>query len=200
MAWGKSFMRAGRQALLGVDWGDGCLSLVAVDGHPAQGWRLSLSEQESWLGEPDPSAALARAWRRSASRVRRVALAVPDDMVWQQVMAMDGRLHGEDLHFQIGLRLREQLPWDLVQVSWDYAWHDAPNNHAASYTVCAVPLSDLQPMLDWVRGANLMPWVVDVQAQALQRWSEHVQRLVPASANAQSSPLAMGLALRRFVA
>ena len=200
MAWGKTFMRAGRQALLGVDWGDGCLSLVAVDGHPAQGWRLSLSEQESWLGEPDPSAALARAWRRSASRVRRVALAVPDDMVWQQVMAMDGRLHGEDLHFQIGLRLREQLPWDLVQVSWDYAWHDAPNNHAASYTVCAVPLSDLQPMLDWVRGANLMPWVVDVQAQALQRWSEHVQRLVPASANAQSSPLAMGLALRRFVA
>ncbi|MEY3653214.1 MAG: Type pilus assembly protein PilM [Pseudomonadota bacterium] len=200
MAWGKTFMRAGRQALLGVDWGDGCLSLVAVDGHPAQGWRLSLSEQESWLGEPDPSAALARAWRRSASRVRRVALAVPDDMVWQQVMAMDGRLHGEDLHFQIGLRLREQLPWDLVQVSWDYAWHDAPNNHAASYTVCAVPLSDLQPMLDWVRGANLMPWVVDVQAQALQRWSEHVQRLEPASANAQSSPLAMGLALRRFVA
>ena len=200
MAWGKSFMRAGRQALLGVDWGDGCLSLVAVDGHPAQGWRLSLSEQESWLGEPNPSAALARAWRRSASRVRRVALAVPDDMVWQQVMAMDARLHGEDLHFQIGLRLREQLPWDLAQVSWDYAWHDAPNNHAASYTVCAVPLSDLQPMLDWVRGANLMPWVVDVQAQALQRWSEHVQRLVPASANAQSSPLAMGLALRRFVA
>lgn len=200
MAWGKTFMRAGRQALLGVDWGDGCLSLVAVDGHPAQGWRLSLSEQESWLGEPDPSAALARAWRRSASRVRRVALAVPDDMVWQQVMAMDARLHGEDLHFQIGLRLREQLPWDLAQVSWDYAWHDASNNHAASYTVCAVPLSDLQPMLDWVRGANLIPWVVDVQAQALQRWSEHVQRLVPASANAQSSPLAMGLALRRFVA
>ena len=93
-----------------------------------------------------------------------------------------------------------QLPWDLSQVSWDYAWHDAPNTHAASYTVCAVPLSDLQPMLDWVRAANLMPWVVDVQAQALQRWSEHVQRLVPASANAQSSPLAMGLALRRFVA
>jgi len=200
MAWGKSFMRAGRQALLGVDWGDGCLSLVAVDGHPAQGWRLSLSEQESWLGEPNPSAALARAWRRSASRVRRVAVAVPDDSVWQQVMVLDARLQGEDLHFQIGLRLREQLPWDLSQVSWDYAWHDAPNNHAAAYTVCAVPLSDLQPMLDWVRAANLMPWVVDVQAQALQRWSEHVQRLVPASANAQSSPLAMGLALRRFVA
>ena len=200
MAWGKTFMRAGRQALLGVDWGEDCLSLVAVDGHPAQGWHLSLCEQESWQDEANPSAALARAWRRSASRVRRVALAVPDDMVWPLVMAMDARLHGEDLHFQSGLRLREQLPWDLSQVSWDYAWHDAPNTHAASYTVCAVPLSDLQPMLDWVRAANLMPWVVDVQAQALQRWSEHVQRLVPASANAQSSPLAMGLALRRFVA
>ena len=50
MAWGKSFMRAGRQALLGVDWGDNCLSLVAVDGHPARDWRLSLSEQESWQG------------------------------------------------------------------------------------------------------------------------------------------------------
>lgn len=200
MAWGKTFMRAGRQALLGVDWGDDCLSLVAVDGHPAQGWRLSLCEQESWQGEANPSAALARAWRRSASRVRRVAVAVPDHSVWQQVMAMDARLQGEDLHFQIGLRLRDQLPWDVSQVSWDYAWHDAPDNPGAAYAVCAVPLSELQPMLDWVRAANLMPWVVDVHAQALQRWSEHAQRLEPGRANAQASPLAMGLALRRFVA
>ena len=203
MAWGKTFMRAGRQALLGVDWGEDCLSLVAVDGHPAQGWHLSLCEQESWQDEANPSAALARAWRRSASRVRRVALAVPDDMVWQQVMAMDARLHGEDLHFQIGLRLREQLPWDLSQVSWDYAGHDtheAPHANGTSYAVCAVPLSDLQPMLDWVRAADLKPWVVDVHAQALQRWSEHAQRLVPGRADVQASSLAMGLALRRFVA
>jgi type IV pilus assembly protein PilM len=203
MAWGKSFMRAGRQALLGVDWGGDCLSMVAVDGHPAQGWRLSLSEQESWLGEANPSAALARAWRRSASRVRRVAVAVPDHSVWQQVMVLDARLQGEDLHFQIGLRLREQLPWDMSQVSWDYAGHetfDPPHANGATYAVCAVPLSELQPMLDWVRAADLMPWVVDVQAQALQRWSEHAQRLVPDRANAQASPLAMGLALRRFVA
>ena len=200
MAWVKSFMRAGRQALLGVDWGNDCLSLVAVDGHPAQGWRLSLSEQESWQGEATPSAALARAWRRSASRVRRVAVAVPDAHVWQQVMAMDARLQGEDLHFQIGLRLREQLPWDLSQVSWDYAAHDDPDVQGAGYAVCAVPLSDLQPMLDWVRNARLVPWVVDVQAQALQRWREHAQRLVPGRANEHASPLAMGLALRRFVA
>ncbi len=203
MAWGKSFMRAGRQALLGVDWGGNCLSLVAVDGHPALGWRLSLSEQESWLGESNPSAALARAWRRSASRVRRVAVAVPDQSVWQQMMVLDARLHGEDLHFQIGLRLRDQLPGDISQVSWDYAGHDTldtPHANGAAYTVCAVPLSELQPMLDWVRAADLMPWVVDVQAQALQRWSEHAQRLVPGRANAQASPLAMGLALRRFVA
>ena len=169
MAWGKSFMRAGRQALLGVDWGGDCLSLVAVDGHPAQGWRLSLSEQESWLGEANPSAALARAWRRSASRVRRVAVAVPDHSVWQQVMVLDARLQGEDLHFQIGMRLREQLPWDLSQVSWDYAGHDTldtPQVNVAAYAVCAVTLSELQPMLDWVRAADLMPWVVDVQAQA----------------------------------
>jgi Tfp pilus assembly PilM family ATPase len=200
MAWGKSFMRAGRQALLGVDWGDDCLSLVAVDGHPAQGWRLSLSEQESWQGDANPSAALARAWRRSASRVRRVAVAVPDPCVWQQVMVLDARLQGEDLHFQIGLRLREQLPWDLSQVSWDYAAHDDPDVQGSAYVVCAVPLSDLQPMLDWVRNARLVPWVVDVQAQALQRWQEHAQRLVPGRANELASPLAMGLALRRFVA
>jgi trans-aconitate methyltransferase len=88
-------------------------------------------------------------------------------------------------------------------VSWDYAGHeaiDAPPANGAAYAVCAVPLSDLQPMLDWVRAADLVPWVVDVQAQALQRWSEHAQRLVPGRANAQASPLAMGLALRRFVA
>ena len=200
MAWVKSFMRAGRQALLGVDWGNDCLSLVAVDGHPAQGWRLSLSEQENWQGEANPSAALARAWRRSASRVRRVAVAVPDAYVWQQVMAMDARLQGEDLHFQIGLRLRQQLPWDLSQVSWDYAVHDDPDIQGVAYAVCAVPLSDLQPMLDWVQDARLVPWVVDVQAQALQRWREHAQRLVPGRANELASPLAMGLALRRFVA
>ena len=203
MAWGKNFMRAGRQALLGVDWGEDSLSLVAVDGHPARGWRLSVSEQESWLGESNPSAALARAWRRSASRVRRVAVAVSDQSVWQQMMVLDARLQGEDLHFQIGLQLRDQLPWDISQVSWDYAGHDTlDTSHAngAAYTVCAVPLSDLQPMLDWVRAADLMPWVVDVQAQALQRWSEHAQRLVPGRANAQASSLAMGLALRRFVA
>ena len=203
MAWGKNFMRAGRQALLGVDWGEDSLSLVAVDGHPARGWRLSVSEQESWLGESNPSAALARAWRRSASRVRRVAVAVPDQSVWQQMMVLDARLQGEDLHFQIGLQLRDQLPWDISQVSWDYAGHDTlDTSHAngAAYTVCAVPLSDLQPMLDWVRAADLMPWVVDVRAQALQRWSEHAQRLVPGRANAQASSLAMGLALRRFVA
>lgn len=203
MAWGKNFMRAGRQALLGVDWGEDSLSLVAVDGHPARGWRLSVSEQESWLGESNPSAALARAWRRSASRVRRVAVAVSDQSVWQQMMVLDARLQGEDLHFQIGLRLRDQLPWDISQVSWDYAGHntlDSAHANGAAYTVCAVPLSDLQPMLDWVRAADLMPWVVDVQAQALQRWSEHAQRLVPGRANAQASSLAMGLALRRFVA
>jgi Tfp pilus assembly PilM family ATPase len=135
--------------------------------------------------------------------VRRVAVAVPDDSVWQQVMVLDARLQGEDLHFQIGLRLREQLPWDLSQVSWDYAGHDtheAPHANGTSYAVCAVPLSDLQPMLDWVRAADLKPWVVDVHAQALQRWSEHAQRLVPGRADVQASPLAMGLALRRFVA
>ena len=203
MAWDKSFMRAGRQALLGVDWGDNCLSLVAVDGHPAKDWRLSLSEQESWRGETNPSAALARAWRRSASRVRRVAVAAPDHSVWQQVMVLDARLQGEDLHFQIGLRLRDQLPWDISQVSWDYAGHDTldtPHAHGAAYAVCAVPLADLQPMLDWVRAADLIPWVVDVQAHALQRWSEHAQRLVPGRTHAPASPLAMGLALRRFVA
>jgi Tfp pilus assembly PilM family ATPase len=88
-------------------------------------------------------------------------------------------------------------------VSWDYAGHDtheAPHANGTSYAVCAVPLSDLQPMLDWVRAADLKPWVVDVHAQALQRWSEHAQRLVPGRADVQASPLAMGLALRRFVA
>ena len=118
-------------------------------------------------------------------------------------MVLDARLQGEDLHFQIGLRLRDQLPWDISQVSWDYAGHDTldtPHANGAAYAVCAVPLRDLQPMLDWVRAADLMPWVVDVQAQALQRWSEHAQRLVPGRAHAPASPLAMGLALRRFVA
>ena len=146
-------MRAGRQALLGVDWGDDCLSLVAVDGHPAQGWRLSLTEQESWLGEPNPSAALARAWRRSASRVRRVAVAVPDHSVWQQVMVLDARLQGEDLHFQIGLRLRDQLPWDISQVSWDYAGQDTQlqaqwQQHLGSGAVVQALALKAEPTLD----------------------------------------------------
>ena len=194
MSWVKTISRSGRQALLGVDWGEGALSLVAVDGHPAQGWRLSLCEQESWLGEDSPGPALARAWRRSASRVRRVALAVPDERVWQQVMEFDPRLQGEDLHFQIGLRLRDELPWDVSQVSWDYALQEGGSPKGTAYGVCAVAL------LDWVRSANLMPWVVDITSHAMQRWGAHAQRLVPGRSNAQASPLAMGLALRRFVA
>jgi Tfp pilus assembly PilM family ATPase len=200
MPWLNTISRSGRQALLGVDWGEGALSLVAVDGHPALGWRLSLFEQENWLGQPDPSQALAKAWRRSASRARRVALAVPDEQVWQQVMAFDGRLQGEDLHFQIGLQLRDLLPWDISQVSWDYALHDGSSPKDCTYGVFAVPLQDLQPMLDWVRRAGLLPWVVDIRSQAMQRWRAHAQRLVPGRHNGQASALAMGLALRRFVA
>jgi Tfp pilus assembly PilM family ATPase len=200
MSWLNTISRSGRQALLGVDWGEGELSLVAVDGHPAQGWRLSLCEQENWHGQADPSQALAQAWQRSASRVRRVALAVPDGQVWQQAMAFDTRLQGEDLHFQIGLQLRDLLPWDMSQVSWDYALQDGPNPKASTYGVFALPVQDLQPMLDWVRRAGLLPWVVDIRSQAMQRWRAHAQRLVPGRHNDQASALAMGLALRRFVA
>ncbi len=200
MSWFSTITRSGRQALLGVDWGEGDLSLVAVDGHPAQGWRLSFCEQESWQGQADPSLALAQAWRRSASRVRRVALAVPDALVWHQAMAFDTRLQGEDLHFQIGLHLRDLLPWDMSQVSWDYALQEGASPKESTYGVFALPLQDLQPMLEWVRRAGLLPWVVDISSQAMQRWRAHAQRLVPGRHNEQASALAMGLALRRFVA
>ena len=190
----------GSPSLVGGGLGRGRLEPGGGGWPPAQGWRLSLCEQASWHGQADPSQALASAWRRSASRVRRVALAVPDGQVWQQAMAFDTRLQGEDLHFQIGLQLRDLLPWDMSQVSWDYALQDGPNPKASTYGVFALPVQDLQPMLDWVRRAGLLPWVVDIRSQAMQRWRAHAQRLEPGRHNDRASALAMGLALRRFVA
>jgi type IV pilus assembly protein PilM len=114
--------------------------------------------------------AMARAVKRSGSRLKHVALAVPGSHVISKVVSMPAGLSERDLQTQIEMEADRHIPYPLDEVNMDFQVLGAAQEGAEQVNVllaaCRKEIVD-----DYVAVANaagLTPLVIDIETYAME--------------------------------
>jgi type IV pilus assembly protein PilM len=114
--------------------------------------------------------AMARAVKRSGSRLKTVALAVPGSHVISKIVAMPAGLNDRDMQTQIEMEADRHIPYPLDEVNMDFQVLGPAQEGAEQVNVllaaCRKEIVD-----DYVAVANaagLTPTVIDIETYAME--------------------------------
>lgn len=129
------------------------------------------------------SEALRRVWRKSGSRVKNVALALPSAAVITKRIFLPEGLTEEALEFQVESEANQYIPFALDEVSLDFQVL-GPSNNAPGDVEVLIAASRKERVEDRVaaaQAAGLKPVVMDIEAYAMRTAVERLRKLLPNS-------------------
>ena len=164
--------------MLGLDIGSSSVKLVElVD---AGGGALRL---ERYAIEPIPRGAVVdgnldkidvvadavkRVWRRSGTRIKNVAMALPASAVITKRIALPGNLREEEMEMQVESEANQYIPFALDEVSLDFQVlgpiPNAPDD--VEVLIAASRKEKVEDRMAVAQAAGLVPIVVDVESFA----------------------------------
>jgi len=116
------------------------------------------------------AAAMGRAVKRSGSRLKHVALAVPGSHVISKVLAMPMGLSDRDLQTQIEMEADRHIPYPLDEVNMDF-YVLGPTGEGSEQVNVLLAACRKEIVDDYVavaEGAGLIPQVVDIETYAME--------------------------------
>ncbi|HCU53107.1 MAG TPA: pilus assembly protein PilM [Gammaproteobacteria bacterium] len=116
------------------------------------------------------AAAMGRAVKRSGSRLKHVALAVPGSHVISKVLAMPMGLSDRDLQTQIEMEADRHIPYPLDEVNMDF-YVLGPTSEGSDQVNVLLAACRKEIVDDYVavaEGAGLTPLVVDIETYAIE--------------------------------
>lgn len=175
-----------RAPLVGLDIGASDVCLVELGASARGGWTLERLGTEplgrGWVNEGQVEdfdavvAAVRRLLNRTATRHRRVALALPASAVMTRRLVLPAGLRDDELEQLVRLEIEEHIPFPLEEVSLDFAVA-GPLTGAIGQVEVFVAASRQERVQDRqgvAEAAGLLPVVMDIEThasqRALQRW------------------------------
>jgi len=114
--------------------------------------------------------AMARAVKRSGSRIKTVALAVPGSHVISKVVVMPAGLNDRDMQTQIEMEADRHIPYPLDEVNMDFQVL-GPTQEGADQVNVLLAACRKEIVDDYVAVANaagLTPMVIDIETYAME--------------------------------
>ena len=172
-------------ALLGVDFSAAAIKVLEL-GRSGSGYRV-----ESFAVEPLPDgavvdkecrdagaigAALERAVKRSGTRLKHCAMAVPSSTIITRTLRLSSKLSEAELEGQVSVEADQYIPYNIEDVSIDFQvlGKNAANPELIDVLVVASRREHVESRIAIAEAARLTPEVVDVEAYAV----DHATRLL----------------------
>ncbi len=176
---------------MGIDISSSSVKLVELGGSEESGFRL-----ERYAIESLPKGAIAdgnienieavaeavkRAVRKSGTRARNVALALPSAAVITKKIVLPGGLSEEALEVQVESEANQYIPFALDEVSLDFSViGPAPNAPEDIELLLAASRKEkVEDRVAVAQAAGLRPAIMDIEAHATRAAADRVIRLMP---------------------
>jgi len=123
------------------------------------------------------SEAVKRAWRRTGTRIKNVAMALPASAVITKRIALPANLREQELEVQVESEANQYIPFALDEVSLDFQVlgpiPNAPDD--VEVLIAASRKEKVEDRMAVAQAAGLKPIVVDVESYAMR---SALQRLI----------------------
>jgi type IV pilus assembly protein PilM len=179
------------QPLLGLDLSSSSVKLVELSGTAATGYRL-----ERYAIEPLPKGAITdgnvenleavaeavkRAWKKSGTKIRNVAMALPSAAVITKKIMLPAGLSEEALELQVETEANQYIPFALDEVSLDFSViGPAPNAPDDLEVLLAASRKEkVEDRVAVAQAAALKPVIMDIESFATRSTAERVIKLMP---------------------
>lgn len=179
------------QPLVGLDLSSSSVKLVELSGSAAAGFRL-----EKYAIEPLPkgaitdgnvenldavSEAVKRAWKKSGTKFKHVALALPSAAVITKRIMLPAGLSEEALEFQVESEANQYIPFALDEVSLDFSVIGPAPNSADDVEVllAASRKEKVEDRVAVAQSAGLKPAIMDIESFAARATAERIIKLMP---------------------
>jgi len=178
MAFDLPFLSSKSPPKLGLDIGSSSVKIVELADAGAGSMRLERYAIEPIArgavvdGNIDKidvvAEAVRRAWRRTGSRIKNVAMALPASAVITKRIALPGNLREEEMEMQVESEANQYIPFALDEVSLDFqvlgAIPNAPDD--VEVLIAASRKEKVEDRMAVAQAAGLTPLVVDVESFA----------------------------------
>jgi len=121
-------------------------------------------------------AALERAVKRSGTRLKHCAMAVPSSTIITRTLRLSSKLSEAELEGQVSVEADQYIPYNIEDVSIDFQvlGNNAANPELLDVLVVASRREHVESRIAIAEAARLIPEVVDVEAYAV----DHATRLL----------------------
>lgn len=177
--------------LIGLDIGSSSVKLVELTKSGKGNLRL-----ERYAIEPLPRGAVVdgnidkidlvaeavrRAWRKSGSKIKNVAMALPASAVITKRIALPANLREEELEMQVEIEANQYIPFALDEVSLDFQVLGViPNSpEDVEVLIAAARKEKVEDRVAVAQAAGLKPVVVDVDSYASRAAVERIIAQLP---------------------
>jgi len=178
-------------SLVGLDLSSSSVKIVELSGSQAGALRL-----ERYAIEPLPKGAIAdgnienieavaeavkRAWKKSGTKIKNVALALPSAAVITKRIMLPAGLSEEALELQVESEANQYIPFALEEVSLDFSViGPAPNSTEDVEVLLAASRKEkVEDRVAVAQGAGLKPVVMDIESYAARAAAERLIKLMP---------------------
>ncbi len=187
MAFELPFLSSQTPPLIGLDIGSSSVKIVELSEPSVGTFRL-----ERYAIEPLPRGAVVdgnidkidvvaeavkRAWRRSGTKFKNVAMALPASAVITKRIALPANLREQELEMQVESEANQYIPFALDEVSLDFQVlgpiPNAPDD--VEVLIAASRKEKVEDRMAVAQAAGLKPVVVDVESYAMR---SALQRLI----------------------
>ena len=187
----QALFRRGPQPILGVDVSASNVKLVELVPGSKTGMRLERYAIESIergaivdgnVEKPEAVAdALLRAIRRSGSKTRLAAMALPSSAVIAKRITLPAGLSEEDYELQVENEASQYIPFSIDEVNLDFQILGASSQSEEDVEVllAASRKEKIEDRVAIAEMAGLRPVVIDVEPFAARTSIDHVTRFLP---------------------
>ena len=186
----RSLFSSGNPALLGIDLSSSSVKLVELSGTLEHGLKL-----ERYAIEPLPRGAITdgnieslelviecvrRAVKRSGTKVRNAALALPTAAVITKKIMLPAGLSEEVLEIQVESEANQYIPFALDEVAFDFSViGPASGSEDLEILLAASRKEKVEDRVAVAQGAGLKALVMDIESFAARATTERVINLMP---------------------
>ncbi|WP_018863064.1 MULTISPECIES: pilus assembly protein PilM [Thioalkalivibrio] len=179
-----------KQGLLGVDVSSAAVKVLEL-ARQGKGYRV-----EAFAVEPLPDGvmvdkvcqdteavgnALARAVKRSGTKLKHCAMAVPSSAVITKTIQMPATLSDPELEGQVFVEADQYIPYTLEEVNLDFQvlGKNEKNPQLVDVLVVASRRENVDSRVAIAESAKLTPELVDVEAYAIEHASGRLMEQIP---------------------
>jgi len=194
-----SWFRAPSAPLLGIDISSSSAKLVEL-GHSKSGdmtlERCAIEQfEQDWIVDgniekfDEVAAALRRLVKKSGSRTRNVAMALPSSAVITKKIVLPDGLSEEELELQIESEASQYIPFALDEVSLDFCvlGPAAGSEADVEVLIAASRRERVQDRQGLAEAAGLRPVIVDIESHAARLAAGRLIERLPDAAAAQAA-------------